>query len=129
MREKVNFNKAIKKIAAVTAGIGMLGATLTGAAGATMLENYPEPFVQDYQMNALVVIGATAQTADVIGAANVLASLQRAAADPAPTASQGRGPSGEVSLSGDNFKFGDTSNMLEIGERVGDVEQTISEFQ
>src|SRR3989344_1624662 len=128
MREKVNFNKAIKKIAAVTAGIGMLGATLTGAAGATMLENYPEPFVTDFQMNSLVVIGATAQTADVIGAANVLASLQRASADPVTAQDAPRG-SGALSLSGDNFPFGDGANLLEIGERLGDVEQTISEFQ
>ena len=128
MREKVSFNKAIKKIAAVTAGIGMLGATLTGAAGASMLENYPEPFVTDFQMNSLLVIGAAAQTADVIGAVAVGQSLQVASSSPV-TASQAPRGSGALSLSGDNFPFGDTANLLEIGERMGDVEQTVSEFQ
>src|SRR3989344_885017 len=128
MREKVSFNKAIKKIAAVTAGIGMFGATLTGAAGASMLENYPEPFVTDFQMNSLLVIGAAAQTADVIGAVAVGQSLQVASSSPV-TASQAPRGSGALSLSGDNFPFGDTANLLEIGERMGDVEQTVSEFQ
>src|SRR3989344_6079232 len=128
MREKVSFNKAIKKIAAVTAGIGMFGATLTGVAGASMLENYPEPFVTDFQMNSLLVIGAAAQTADVIGAVAVGQSLQVASSSPV-TASQAPRGSGALSLSGDNFPFGDTANLLEIGERMGDVEQTVSEFQ
>src|SRR3989344_3201180 len=125
--EKFAFRKAIRKIAAIGAGIGMLGATLTGAAGVS-LDTYPDPFVMDYQMNSLVVIGVKAQTPDVIGAANVLASLQRASADPVDLQRSPRA-SGSLALSGDYVEIGDASDLLEIGERIGDVRETVTEFE
>ena len=101
-------------------------ATLTGVAGD--LGSFPDPFVQEYQMNSLVVLGSNGKVEDVIGAANVLKSLQISSADPVSASGSARG-SGALSLSGDNVEIGDAANLLEIGERMGDVKETISEFE
>ena len=47
--------KAIKKIAALGAGITMVGATILGAMAAD-LSAYPAPFVQNGQFNALIIV-------------------------------------------------------------------------
>ncbi|PIZ49428.1 hypothetical protein COY28_06345 [Candidatus Woesearchaeota archaeon CG_4_10_14_0_2_um_filter_57_5] len=67
--------KAMKKIVAIGAGATMLGATIFGAMAAD-LSDYPSPFVKDGKFNTKIVIGAKAQTPDVIGAIDIANSLQ-----------------------------------------------------
>ncbi|MBT7440417.1 hypothetical protein HN789_04195, partial [archaeon] len=59
----------------------MLGATILGATAATWdLMDYPAPFVADGQLDdTVLVVGAAAQTADVLGAIDIAAALQAAA--------------------------------------------------
>jgi hypothetical protein len=63
----------MKRIAAIGIGAVMAGATM-GAAFA-QLENYPSPFVKDNKFVGLIVVGAAAAPADVIGATDIAATL------------------------------------------------------
>lgn len=72
---------AMKRVAALGAGAAMLGATVLGAA-AYDLGDYPQPFVMDGTFGGKLVLGANADTADLIGALDIAASLQRAATTP-----------------------------------------------
>ncbi len=84
MQEKfvLRAKKAIKKVAAISTGVAMLGATMTGAMAATTLADYPAPFVgangvPDSSM--LVVIGSKSQPSDNLGASDIVGGLQYAA--------------------------------------------------
>lgn len=68
--------KTIKKIASIGAAVGMVGATLMGAATAADLAEYPGLFLQDGTFNGLLVVGADAKAEDVIGITNIATSLQ-----------------------------------------------------
>ncbi|MEK6807442.1 MAG: S-layer protein, partial [Nanoarchaeota archaeon] len=78
---------AVKRIAAVTATSVMMGATMFGAVAAADLSDYPAPFVKDGKWVGLIVVGAKAAPADIIGATDVAASL----AQQATTAASGTG--------------------------------------
>ncbi|MBU5678971.1 MAG: S-layer protein [Candidatus Aenigmatarchaeota archaeon] len=56
---------------------GALGAMMLGATVAlpATLADYPAPFVEDGRVNTLVVVGANAATADVVGAIDLAARL------------------------------------------------------
>lgn len=62
-------------------GATLLGATMAGAAfmapalAASDLQDYPAPFVQDGNTNFLIVVGAAANPADIVGAINVAVRL------------------------------------------------------
>ncbi|MCF7799267.1 hypothetical protein K9M74_05175, partial [Candidatus Woesearchaeota archaeon] len=67
--------KRMKKVFAVAATLGMVGATMVGALAD--LGNYPAPFVdEDGAFTGAIVVGANAATADVLGAIDIAASLQ-----------------------------------------------------
>jgi hypothetical protein len=68
---------AVKRVAAISAGATMMGATLMGAVAAD-LGDYPSPFVQNGELNGVVVVGADAQMADMAGAGNLIATLTQA---------------------------------------------------
>jgi S-layer protein (TIGR01564 family) len=69
-----------KRIAALTTGALMLGATLAGAFAVADLEDYPAPFVQNGVLgDSVIVVGKSAETADVLGAIDIAAALQAAA--------------------------------------------------
>jgi len=74
----VKLRKAIKRILALGTGATMVGATLFGAMAQGDLSTYPAPFVQDGKFNALIVVGETGWTTDVIGAVDIATSLQYA---------------------------------------------------
>src|SRR3989338_6619249 len=67
--------KAIKKIAALSAGATMLGATIMGAMAAD-LSMYPEPFVKNGRFNGVIVVGDQAKADDVLGSIDIATSLQ-----------------------------------------------------
>lgn len=102
-----------KKIVALGTGALMLGATLTGALAASDLADYPAPFVQNGVLNdTVIVVGASAQTADVLGAVDIAAALQAAAVSKepvevgttvAPTVDAGV----KIEKSGDKYNYGE----------------------
>ncbi|MFW5852765.1 MAG: S-layer protein, partial [Nanoarchaeota archaeon] len=71
----MNVKKAIKRIAALGTGAALMGATVLGAMAAD-LNDFPSPFVQDGQFNAMLVVGESAQTPDIIGAVDIATVLQ-----------------------------------------------------
>ena len=92
---------AVKRVAAISAGATLMGATMMGAVAAD-LGDYPAPFVQDGQLNGVVVVGASADMADMIGAGDIIATLTQATVTTgtASTTTLG-GKSDEVTLGSD----------------------------
>ncbi|MBW3014380.1 S-layer protein [Candidatus Woesearchaeota archaeon] len=127
MKEKFAFRKAIKKIAAIGAGVSMVGATLLGAA-AQDLSEYPAPFVMDGVANTILVIGAQAKTIDTVGAADVWVSIGQSAVETAAPADTARGGT-TLTLSGDTMEIGEPNDLLELGENIGNVRETVTEFE
>lgn len=69
--------KAIKKIASVGAAVGMMGATLMGAAMAQDLADWPYLFItDDGQFDGYLVVGASAKAEDIVGITNIAMALQ-----------------------------------------------------
>ena len=104
--------KAIKKIAALGAGVSMIGATILGATAAD-LSQYPEPlFIKNGQFDGTLVIGdAPASPEDVVGAIDIATSLQYSVGQ--PVSSTGAG-AGSISVSGDAVAIGQANDMLEV---------------
>lgn len=76
----MNGIKSVAKVVAATAAAGaLLTATVAGAAFAADFGSFPAPFVKDGKFDGKVVVGANAQTADVVGAIGVAAALGQAA--------------------------------------------------
>ncbi len=82
--------KILSKIGAGFIGAVMTGATLLAPAMAADLNDYPAPFVTDGTTDMLMVVGAAASPADVVGAINVAVRL-------------GAEPGEEVAVSGDSI--------------------------
>lgn len=68
----MQLRKVVKAIAAGTLAAIMAGATVGFAA---TLADYPAPFVSDSTVDALIVVGENAATADVVGAIDLAARL------------------------------------------------------
>jgi S-layer protein (TIGR01564 family) len=102
-----------KKVAAITTGALMLGATLAGAFAAQYdLADLWSPFVQNGALNnAVIVVGKNADVADVLGSIDLAAALQAAATTPVtggdvvidPSVTEGV----KVEKSGDKFNYDD----------------------
>lgn len=117
----MNVKQKIRQMGALLTGATMVGATIMGAAAD--LSMYPEPFVQDGVLNALIVVGANAKTSDTLGAIDIAASLQAAASSPAG----GTAGIGRVNIQGDAAEIGEPSDLLEVEELIGDVKEVITE--
>ncbi len=109
----MRFKKTIKKILALGTGATMMGATLMGAFAAADLANYPAPFVADGKFNGVMVVGDKAAAEDVIGVSDIAVSLQFAASTPAGTVS-----GGTSTATGDAWKVGTSTKILEISENI-----------
>ena len=79
MQEKfvLKAKTAIKRVAAISAGGLMLGATVLGSVAAIDLGDYPAPFVADGQWSGLVVVGSNANAADIVGATDIVGRLHK----------------------------------------------------
>lgn len=75
----IKAKKAIKKVAAISVGAAMVGSTMFGAAAATTLSDYPNPFVEDGLWNTVLVVGEDAAAGDIVGAIDVSARLSQSA--------------------------------------------------
>ncbi|MFH0936339.1 MAG: S-layer protein [Candidatus Woesearchaeota archaeon] len=75
---------AIKKMAAIGAGITMLGATLTSAV-ALDLKDFPQPFISKegkFDPSTAIVVGKDAAASDTLGAVDIATKLQFMAKTP-----------------------------------------------
>lgn len=70
---------AVKKIAAISAGMLMTGATMFGAVSATTLADYPAPFITSGKWVGLIVVGSDAAAGDIVGATDIAATLAQGA--------------------------------------------------
>ena len=76
--------RVLKKIAALSTGAAMLGATMTGALALSYtLADYPAPFVTDGIFSGALAVGQNAAASDTIGQSVLLANLQTNAVSPA----------------------------------------------
>ena len=89
---------AVKRVAAISAGATMMGATMMGAVAAD-LGDYPSPFVNNGELNGLVVVGSASSAGDIVGAGDLISTLTQAtvSASSATTVTEG-GEDAEVSL-------------------------------
>ncbi len=111
----------MKKAVAIGGSTAMAALTVASAM-ALNLNEYPAPFVNNGQANVKIVVGENADTADLVGAIDVASSLQRASAR---SVSSGGGST--TTLSGDVKQISDSGDILEIGEYIGSVVETLSD--
>src|SRR3989344_3966967 len=116
--------QAIKKMVALGMGLTMVGATIFGASAAK-LSDWPAPFVVNGTpaSNLAIVVSDQADGSDVVGAVDIIQALQSLAVVKAA----GPGASSQLVVEGDAVEIGSTSDLLEIGEMLGDVRETLTE--
>jgi len=121
------FRTAIKKMAAIGAGVAMTGATMMGALAAADLNQYPAPFVDKgkFNPNTAIIVGASAAASDTLGSVDIARQLQFDSKVCFP----GNAGGGGVSVSGDNFQIGDASDLLELNEDIGGVQESITDLE
>ncbi len=106
-------NKTIKKIVALGFATTMVAATAAFAVNASTLADYPSPFVSGGAFNGKIILGTTAQTADLIGAVDIAASLQRDSTTAVATTSGSTSVQGGFRLdtAGDRIYLGQTFSV------------------
>jgi hypothetical protein len=119
----MRFKQAIKRIAALGTGATMVGATVFGAFAQADLAQYPNQYVKDGKFAGVLVVGDKAAAEDVIGVSDIAVSLQFAATKPA-----GSGGGSSLSASGEAWKVGTTTKILEMAEsvRTGSKKESIA---
>jgi len=104
---------AVKRIAAISTGAVMLGATAFGAVAATDLNEWPSPWIgTDGVWAGLIVVGADAQAGDIVGATDIAAALAQQATSAVSgtgTTTVTGGKSKEIALA---VQLNDTTNGL-----------------
>jgi len=120
----VKLMKTVKKIMALSTGAIMVGATVLSASAAADLADYPAPFVQDGKFNGIIVVGDTANAADVLGSVDIATSLQYASRVKKTLSSSA---AASVSVTGEAWRVGTSSKKLEMSESVAARSSTVSE--
>src|SRR3989344_460694 len=113
--------RGIKKVAALSAGAAMLGATLTGAyaqASSLDLANYPAPFVVGgkYDSSNVLVVGSNAAASDTLGLTDIATNLQFESKECRPSSG------GTVSVAGGS------SEDVPIGKNIASTNEHDSEL-
>ena len=101
--------KAITKVAALGAGIAMMGTTITGAL-AVNLNDYPSAF-----KDALVVVGTAASGADDTAAADVAGDI--------PTTAK------VSQISGDTYTLEKSGNKFNINQDLANVDSSVTDTE
>ncbi|MFH1134217.1 MAG: hypothetical protein V1735_07065 [Nanoarchaeota archaeon] len=111
--------KTIQKIVALGTGVAMLGATMAGAFAAD-LKDYPSPLFigADGVFNGILVAGANAQPADVLGMTNIMGALQSAAVKEVPVDT---GDTTTITVEGDSKKIEQSTNKLELNRTIDET--------
>ena len=114
----------VRKIAALATGLTMVGATIFGASAAADLSMYPAPFIKDGQPTKLaIIVGDAAAASDVIGSVDIAQQLQKDAVIKVAVAG---GATKKVALKGDAKEIGTGSDLLELNETIGDVNEILT---
>ena len=120
----MNIKKTVKKIVALGTGTAMVGMTLMGAlAAAPDLADYPDFVMDGGQFDGKIVVGAAAAAQDIVGAIDLAASLQAASTSDVAI-SEG---TTSTTIEGDAAQVADSGNILEVGEAIGSVIETLSD--
>jgi len=116
--------QAIKKMVALGMGLTMVGATIFGASAAK-LSDFPAPFIVNGTpaSNLAIIVGDAADGSDVVGAIDIIQSLQSQAV----VKTAGAGAPSQLVVEGDAVEIGSTSDLLEINEFIGNVRETLTE--
>ncbi len=117
----MNVKKAIKRVVALGTGAALMGATVLGAMAAD-LADFPAPFVKNGAFDAMIIVGQSAQPADVIGAVDIATTLQYEMKQQTTTSS---GSVTAVTLSGDSFEVKKNKDILTMNEYLGQVEDKL----
>jgi hypothetical protein len=114
----MDVKKAIRKVVAIGTGATMVGATLFGAMATADLANYPAPFVQNGQFNAVMVIGKESQAIDNMAMTNIATGLQVAGTAKVEGTSTATGDSLLLDGGGAAIYLGDTDlkQILDDGD-------------
>ncbi|MEK6853755.1 MAG: S-layer protein, partial [Nanoarchaeota archaeon] len=111
----MKLRKTISKMLALGTGAVMVGATILSATAAADLKSYPMPFVSEGKFNAVLVVGDSAASSDVIGSVDIATSLQFASRVKKTSQSTG---GGQVSISGDAWRVQQGAKKLEFSETM-----------
>jgi hypothetical protein len=120
----MKLRNTVKKIAALTTGTAMIGATMMGAMAAVDLQQYPAPFVSNGTFQGYFVVGETAMPADVISMTDIGMSLQAAAV--VETVVPLPGEYSQTVVSG-GAKFASASQELFFGRSLSDSKSTFTD--
>jgi S-layer like family, C-terminal region len=107
----MQFGKIGKLVAAGTIGAIMAGSTVAFA----QLQNYPAPFVEAGSANTLVVVGATAQPSDVVGAIDLVVRLGGQATTDVVVSGTANG----LSISGEGKEVATTNTKVFLNDSLG----------
>jgi len=110
----MNTKKLFKKLTAVATGATMMGATMAGALAAD-LNDYPDMFVSEGTFDGLIVLGENAATVDNLAAIDISNSMEYMMA----------GETSTTTVEGDSWLAATSSNFLEIGENISDIESEL----
>lgn len=113
--------RGIKKIVALGIGISLACSSLLGAS-ALSFSDFPKPFVAEGVPvhNFAIIIGDMADASDVIGAMDVMQSLQLSAVVYSE-------PEDDIEIEGDYAEISTRADMLEIDEPIGNVREVLTE--
>ena len=106
----MQIKKVVKRLVALGAGATMLGATVMGAMAAD-LSSYPGKFQTDGVFNGYFVVGESAKPIDNLAMTDIATSMWYTRA----------GSGSTVTLEGDAWKVGTSTNMLELKENIYDI--------
>lgn len=82
---KMKLNKTVKKIAALSLGASMVGATLLGAIATADLGNFPSMFINaDGKFDGVFVVGKNSKAEDIIGQNMLVSAVQVVAVKKTP---------------------------------------------
>ncbi|MBS3091233.1 hypothetical protein J4217_02180 [Candidatus Pacearchaeota archaeon] len=110
-----------KKIAAVLAGVTMLGSTVALAAAA----NYPAPFVSGGSADVAIVYGSTAANTDLVAVADINAQLQQKLAEQTATTSS----STSVSITGEAAPLFTSSTKIYVNDTLNQVKSALTKTE
>jgi len=106
-------NKIFKKALTIAGSVLMVGSTIGLAAAAA----YPAPFVENGAASVAIVYGSDAAASDKAGATTIQSDLSDELVSQAGTSA--------VTVSGDSWQVKTSSDFLELGESIADVETYI----
>ncbi|PIN73289.1 hypothetical protein COV20_03600 [Candidatus Woesearchaeota archaeon CG10_big_fil_rev_8_21_14_0_10_45_16] len=114
----MKIKRVVKRLFAVGAGVGMLGATAMGALAAN-LNTYPDMFVADGTFNGLLVVGEAAASVDNLAVTDIATSMMY---------HSGAAGTSSVSVSGDAWLVESGSDVLEFSESIGPSTHGVVDF-